>query len=60
MKNKVMIITGAGMGPGLAAANDLASKGANLVLVDYNEKSLEEAKASISKENPDIKKNTQT
>lgn len=55
MKNKVMIITGAGMGLGLAAANDLASKGANLVLVDYNEKSLEEAKASISKEYPDIK-----
>lgn len=33
MKNKSIIITGAGMGLGLAAAKELASKGANLVLV---------------------------
>lgn len=55
MKNKVIIITGAGMGLGLAAAKELASKGANLVLVDYNEKSLMEAKSEISKDFPDIK-----
>ncbi len=55
MKNKVIIITGAGMGLGLASAKELASKGANLVLVDYNEKSLADAKAEISKESPDVK-----
>ena len=44
MKNKVIIITGAAMGLGLAAAKELASRGADLTLVDYNEKSLEEAK----------------
>lgn len=55
MKNKEIIITGAGMGLGLAAAKELASKGANLVLVDYNEKSLMEAKSEISKDFPDIK-----
>lgn len=55
MKNKVIIITGAAMGLGLAAAKDLASKGANLVLVDYNEKSLTAAKEEISNEFPEIK-----
>lgn len=55
MKNKVMIVTGAGMGLGLATAKELASRGANLVLVDYNDKALEEAKASISKEYPAVK-----
>ena len=44
MKNKVIVITGAAMGLGLAAAKELASRGADLTLVDYNEKSLEEAK----------------
>lgn len=55
MKNKVIIITGAGMGLGYAAAKELASKGANLVLVDYNEKSLADAKSEISKEFPEVK-----
>lgn len=55
MKNKVIIITGAAMGLGLAAAKDLASKGANLVLVDYNEKSLIEVKEEIAKDFPDVK-----
>jgi len=55
LENKVIIITGAAMGLGLAAAKELASQGVNLVLVDYNQKSLEEAKADLSKEFPSVK-----
>ncbi|MBL7925086.1 MAG: SDR family oxidoreductase [Bacteroidia bacterium] len=55
MKNKTIIITGAGMGLGYAAAKELASKGANLVLVDYNEKSLADVKAELSTAYPDVK-----
>jgi NAD(P)-dependent dehydrogenase (short-subunit alcohol dehydrogenase family) len=47
-KSKVVIITGAAMGLGLAAAKELASRGMNLTLVDYNEKSLEVAKKEIN------------
>lgn len=50
-----MIITGAAMGLGYAAAKELASKGAHLVLVDYNQKSLEDAKSEIIKEFPQTK-----
>lgn len=50
-----MIITGAAMGLGYAAAKELASKGAHLVLVDYNQKSLEDAKSDILKEFPQTK-----
>lgn len=42
-KNKTIIITGAGKGLGLAAAKELASQGANLALVDYDEEGLGEA-----------------
>ena len=58
MKNlgaKTIIITGAAMGLGFAAAKELASRGANLTLVDYNGKSLEEAKKEINKEFPSVK-----
>lgn len=55
MKNKVIIITGAAMGLGYSAAEELASKGANLVLVDYNEQSLTDAKSKLSKQYPDVK-----
>lgn len=55
MKNKVITITGAGMGLGLATAKELASQGANLVLVDFNEKALIDAKAEITKEFPAVK-----
>ncbi len=54
-ENKVIIITGAAMGLGLAAAKELASRGASLSLVDYNEKVLDQAKDEISKEFPAVK-----
>lgn len=47
MKDKVVIVTGAAMGLGLAAAEDLAAKGAKLVLVDYNKAGLDQAVAAI-------------
>lgn len=53
MKNKVVVITGAAMGLGFAAAKELASKGAKLVLVDFNEEKLESSKNEIKKEFPD-------
>jgi NAD(P)-dependent dehydrogenase (short-subunit alcohol dehydrogenase family) len=43
------------MGLGFAAAKELASRGANLALVDYNEKSLESAKQEINKLFPGVK-----
>jgi NAD(P)-dependent dehydrogenase (short-subunit alcohol dehydrogenase family) len=55
LENKAIIITGAAMGLGFAAAKELAAQGARLTLVDYNEKSLAEAKDGISKEFPDVK-----
>lgn len=54
-ENKVVIITGAAMGLGFAAAKELASRGANLTLVDFNEKSLNEAKNELSKQFPSVK-----
>lgn len=47
MENKIMIVTGAAMGLGLVAAEDLALNGAKLVLVDYNKEGLEQAVASL-------------
>jgi len=47
MKDKVMIVTGAGMGLGLAAAEEFAARGAKLVLVDYNKEALDKAVAGI-------------
>jgi len=43
------------MGLGLASAKELAARGANLALVDYNESSLEEAKTEINKQYPAVK-----
>ncbi|MBX3163395.1 MAG: SDR family oxidoreductase [Bacteroidetes bacterium] len=54
-ENKVVIITGAAMGLGFATAKELASKGTNLTLVDYNDKSLGTARAELIKEFPDVK-----
>ena len=58
LKEKSIIITGAGMGLGLAAAEELASQGAYLTLVDFNEKSLSAAEKKISKEYPEAKVTT--
>jgi NAD(P)-dependent dehydrogenase (short-subunit alcohol dehydrogenase family) len=55
LKNKSIIITGAAMGLGLAAAKELAAQGANLTLVDFNEKSLADARKEIAKEFPSVK-----
>lgn len=54
-ENSTVIITGAGMGLGLATAKVLASMGVQLTLVDYNDKALADAKATISKEYPGVK-----
>jgi NAD(P)-dependent dehydrogenase (short-subunit alcohol dehydrogenase family) len=53
LKDKVIVITGAAMGLGLAASKEAAQQGARLSLVDYNEKALEEAKQVILKDYPD-------
>ncbi|SKB42595.1 glucose 1-dehydrogenase [Dyadobacter psychrophilus] len=54
-ENKTIIITGAAMGLGLAVAKELALRGANLTLVDYNQQSLSQAKDEISRDFPDNK-----
>lgn len=54
MKDKVVIITGAAMGLGYAAAVELASQGAKLVLVDYNEEKLEAAEKDIKNEYSEV------
>ncbi|MCX2586105.1 MULTISPECIES: glucose 1-dehydrogenase [unclassified Pedobacter] len=53
MKNfekNVILITGAGMGLGLATAWEAAALGAKLVLVDYNEEALQKAKSDLTKD----------
>jgi len=52
MQNKVIVITGAAMGLGLATAEALASKGAKLVLVDYNEAQLQAAEQALADKFP--------
>lgn len=55
MKDKVMIVTGAAMGLGLAAAEEFAAKGADLLLVDYNGEALQEAGQKIKAAFPQVK-----
>lgn len=50
LENKVIIITGAGMGLGLATAQEAARQGASLALVDYNEQALKDAAEAIRQE----------
>jgi NAD(P)-dependent dehydrogenase (short-subunit alcohol dehydrogenase family) len=47
LNKKTIVITGAAMGLGFAAAREAASQGAHLALVDLNETALQEAKAMI-------------
>ncbi|MBX2970053.1 MAG: SDR family oxidoreductase [Cyclobacteriaceae bacterium] len=54
-KNKSIIITGAAMGLGLAAAKELARQGAHLTLVDFNEQTLTAAQQELTREFPDVK-----
>lgn len=54
-KNKTIIITGAAMGLGLATAEVLAQKGANIVLVDYNEEALNKAREELATRYPDAR-----
>ncbi|MBO0329514.1 glucose 1-dehydrogenase [[Muricauda] lutisoli] len=54
MKNKVIIITGAAMGLGLATAEYLAAKGAKLSLVDYNGEALQDAVKKLKDINADV------
>jgi len=53
LKGKVIIVTGAAMGLGFAAADVLAAKGAHVTLVDYNAEALEKAKSELSTKHPD-------
>ncbi len=53
LKGKSIIITGAGMGLGLATAEEVAKQGGKLTLVDYNEEALNEAKKSITEKYAD-------
>ncbi len=54
LKNKVIIITGAAMGLGLASALEAAKNGALLSLIDFNQESLEKAKNEIKSSYPEI------
>lgn len=55
LENKVIVITGAAMGLGYAAAIEAAKNGALLSLVDYNAESLEKAKAVLLAQYPQAK-----
>lgn len=53
LQGKVILITGAAMGLGLATAIACAKEGAKLSLVDYNAEALEKAEAQLKSSHPD-------
>jgi len=55
LKDKAIVITGAAMGLGYAAALEAAKNGAKLSLVDYNGESLEKARTVILEQYPETK-----
>lgn len=55
MKGKTIVITGAGMGLGYATALELAAKGANLALVDYNQEALNRIGKELGQRFPEVK-----
>jgi len=55
LENKVIVITGAGMGLGLGTALEAAKEGAFLSLVDYNAEALEKAQQQIKESYPEAK-----
>jgi NAD(P)-dependent dehydrogenase (short-subunit alcohol dehydrogenase family) len=58
VKGKVIALTGAASGIGLATARVLASRGAHLSLADVQEKQLLSAAEEIRSQNPDVKVTT--
>ena len=54
LENKVIVITGAGMGLGLATAVEAAKQGARLSLVDYNAEALDKAVKTIKDSTPAV------
>ena len=52
LKGKVIIVTGAAMGLGLAAVEEMAAQGAKVVMVDYNEEALNKAKDEVANKFP--------
>ncbi len=55
LEDKVILITGAAMGLGLATALECAKEGAKLALIDYNGAGLEQAKEQLIREYADLK-----
>jgi len=52
LEKKVILITGAAMGLGVATAIEAAKQGASVSLIDYNSDGLEKAKVEIEKQFP--------
>lgn len=53
-EGKTVLVTGAAAGLGYAATEVLASEGANLSLIDYNEQALAEAKDKLLEKFPEV------